>query len=134
MHFDLWQSTRIAVSCIVISLFVFSLNANAQTQVVSPADIHKELVSSSQTRQKNLEKVQKLISTGLAQKSSAGAKVDPARVNAAVSILSDADLAQLAARADKAQADFAAGRISERDLLFIILGFVALVVIIVAAR
>jgi hypothetical protein len=134
MHFDLWQSTRVVVGCVLVSLFAFSPNTQAQTQVVSPAEIHKELVNSSQTRQKNLEKVQQFISTGMAQKSTAGAKIDPARVNAAVSTLSDAELAQLSARVDKAQSDFAAGRLSERDLLLIILGFLALVLIIVAVR
>jgi hypothetical protein len=134
MQFDLWQSTRIAVSCVLLSLFAFSPNINAQTPVVSQADIHKELVNSSQTRQKNLEKVQNFISTGIAQKSSATAKIDSARVNAAVSTLSDAELAQLASRADKIQSDFAAGRLSERDLLLIILGFAALILIIVAVR
>jgi hypothetical protein len=134
MQFDLWQSTRIAVGCVLLSLFAFSPNINAQTPVVSQADIHKELVNSSQTRQKNLEKVQNFISTGIAQKSSATAKIDSARVNAAVSTLSDAELAQLASRADKIQSDFAAGRLSERDLLLIILGFAALILIIVAVR
>ena len=133
MHIDLWQSSKIVVGCILISLFAFSAKTNAQTPpIVSPADIQKELVNSSQTRQKNLDKVQQFISKGLAQKSAATAKVDPARINAAVSTLSDAELAQLAARADKAQADFAAGRLSERDLLFLILGFAALILVIVA--
>jgi hypothetical protein len=48
--------------------------------------------------------------------------------------LSDAELAQLASRADKAQADFVAGTLSDRDLLLIILGIAALVLIIIAVR
>jgi hypothetical protein len=127
MHFDLWQSTRIVVGCILISLFAFSPNINAQTPVVSQAEIHKALVNTSQTRQKNLEKVKQFISTGPAT-----GKVDAVRVNTAAATLSDAELARLAARADKVQSDFAAGRLSERDLLFIILGFAALILIIVA--
>src|SRR5262245_4324410 len=127
MHLDLWQSTRIVVGCILISLFAFSPNINAQTPVVSQAEIHKTLVNTSQNRQKNLEKVKQFISTG-----PAAGKVDAVRVNAAAATLSDAELARLAARADKVQSDFAAGRLSERDLLFIILGFAALILIIVA--
>lgn len=127
MHLDLWQSTRIVVGCILISLIAFSPNINAQTPVVSQAEIHKTLVNTSQNRQKNLEKVKQFISTG-----PAAGKVDAVRVNAAAATLSDAELARLAARADKVQSDFAAGRLSERDLLFIILGFAALILIIVA--
>jgi hypothetical protein len=40
----------------------------------------------------------------------------------------------LAARADKAQADFYAGNLTERDLILIILGIAVLVLIIVAVR
>ncbi len=127
MHFDLWQSTRIVVGCILISLFAFSPKINAQTPVVSQAEIHKTLVNRSQTRQKNLEKVKQFISTG-----PAAGKVDAVRVNAAAATLTDAELVRLAARADKVQSDFAAGKLSERDLLFIILGFAALILIIVA--
>jgi hypothetical protein len=48
--------------------------------------------------------------------------------------LSDQDLAQLSSRAQKAQADFAAGNLSDRDLILIILGIAVLVLIIVAVR
>jgi hypothetical protein len=43
-------------------------------------------------------------------------------------------LAQLASRAGKAQADFAAGHLSDRDLIIILLAVVALILIIVAVR
>jgi hypothetical protein len=55
-------------------------------------------------------------------------------VKNAVSRLNDEELAQLAARASKAQADFAAGRLSDRDLIIILLAVVALILIIVAVR
>jgi len=40
----------------------------------------------------------------------------------------------LASRADKLDQDFAAGRLDNRDLLFVILGIAALVLIIIAVR
>jgi hypothetical protein len=60
--------------------------------------------------------------------------VDGQQVKNAVSRLSDQELAQLAARASKAQADFAAGSLSDRDLIIILLAVVALILIIVAVR
>jgi hypothetical protein len=60
--------------------------------------------------------------------------MDPAQVKTAVSTLNDAELAQLASRADKAQADFAAGRLSDRDLIIILVAIAALILIIVAVR
>jgi hypothetical protein len=114
----------------LITLFALPAILLAQTHVVSQADIHKELVNASQTRQKNLEKVRQLFSSDAAQK----ALGSPEQVNAAVSTLSDEELARLASRADKLQDDFAAGRLSDRDLLIILLGIVALILIIVAVR
>jgi UPF0716 family protein affecting phage T7 exclusion len=55
-------------------------------------------------------------------------------VDKAVGQLSDEDLAKLAERSRQAQADFAAGRISDRDLLWIILIALAIVVLALALR
>ena len=59
---------------------------------------------------------------------------NPEQVKTAVSTLDNQELAQLAAKADKAQADFAAGTLSSRDLLLIIIAVVVLILIIVAVR
>ena len=52
----------------------------------------------------------------------------------AVSQLNDQELAQLASRASKANADFAAGTLSDRDLIIILVAIAALILIIVAVR
>src|SRR5229473_397135 len=46
----------------------------------------------------------------------------------------DEDLAKLAERSRRAQSDFAAGRISDRDLLWIILIAIGIIVLVVALR
>jgi len=132
MHFDLWQSIRLLAACLLLTLCATSILA--QTHVVSQADIHKELVNAAQTRQQNLEKVKGLFSSGETRKAMEAAQISPERIDAAVKTLSDEELARLAARADKLDQDFAAGRLSDRDLLIVILGLAALLLIIVAAR
>lgn len=134
MHFGLRQFTRALVNCVLITLFAVPPSLLAQTHAVSPADIHKELVSATQTRQKNLEKAKQLFSSDAAQKALKSARLDPAQVKAAVATLSDAELAQLASRADKLQHDFAAGQLSNRDLLLILVGIAVIILIIVAVR
>jgi len=134
MRFDLRQSARLLSLCILITVFVLPTSLMAQSHVVNQADIHKELINATQTRQKNLEKVDRLLSSDEALKALESARINPKQVNAAVSTLSDEELARLAARADKLDEDFAAGRLSDRDLLFVVLGVVALVLIIVAVR
>jgi hypothetical protein len=62
------------------------------------------------------------------------AQISAEKVDEAISTLSDDELARLASRADKLDQDFAAGRLSDRDLLIIIVGIAALILIIVAVR
>src|SRR5262245_41781951 len=132
MRFDLWQSVRLLAACFLLTLCATSILA--QTHVVSQADIHKKLGNTGQTRQKNLEKARRLFSSDETRKAMEAAQISPEKVDAAVSTLSDEELARLASRADKLDQDFAAGRLSDRDLLIVILGLAALVLIIVAAR
>lgn len=134
MQFDLRQSLRAAVAVVLVALFIVPTYALAQSHVVSPADLQKEVVAASRVRQHNLDAVQHLLSSPAAEKALKSAKMDPQQVKTAVSTLNDQELAQLAARADKAQADFSAGSLSERDLILIILGIAVLVLIIVAVR
>jgi len=132
MRFDLWQSIRLLAACFLLTLCATGILA--QTHVVSPTDIHKELVNAAQTRQQNLQKVKSLFSSDETRKAMEAAKISPERVDAAVSTLSDDELARLASRADKLDQDFAAGRINDRDLLIILVGIAALILIIVAVR
>jgi hypothetical protein len=108
-----------------------SLRAQQQ-HVVSSADIRKALVNDTQTRRQNREKVRDLFSSKVAQDALKKAGIDQGQVQAGISTLTDAELARLAARAETAQADFAAGRISDRDLI-IILVVIALVILIIVA-
>jgi hypothetical protein len=114
-----------AACFLVVSLILPSV-LGAQTHVVSPLDLQKQVLEASRTRQENIEKLNEVLSSGQAAKALAQAHVDSQQVKTAVSSLSDQELAQLASRASKAQADFAAGTLSDRDLL--------LVLIIVAVR
>ena len=132
MRFDLWQSIRLLAACFLLTLCATGILA--QTHVVSQADIHKELVNAAQTRQQNLQKVKRLFSSDETRKALESAQISPEKVDAAVSTLSDDELTRLASRADKLDRDFAAGRLSDRDLLIVIVGIAALVLIIVAVR
>ena len=134
MHFDLKQFARIVTACILVTIFAVPPSLLAQTHVVSPADLQKEALTATQARQQNLQKVKQFFSSEKAQKALKSAHMDAEQVKTAVSTLSDAELARLASRAQKAQADFAAGTLSDRDLILIIVAIAALILIIVAVR
>ena len=111
-----------------------TLLAQASNHLATPSALQQAAANASQARRQNAEALQKFLSSPEAQKALDSARMNPREVNKAVSGLSDQELAQVAERANKAQSDFAAGTLSDRDLLIIIVAIAALILIIVAVR
>ena len=135
MHFDLKQSFRLAVAVVLAAIFALPLNLVAEaTHVVSSSELRQAVIRASTTRQHNLDEVQQFFSSEKAQTALKSAHMNPEQVKNAVSTLDEGELAQLASRTQKAQADFAAGRLSNRDLIIIIVAVAVVILIIVAVR
>jgi len=136
MYLDPKQIVRAITASALVALFATpqSLIAQASEHVVSPTDLQKATVEASQARQQNLGTLNAFLSSEKAQKALKSANMNSEQVKVAVAGLSDAELAQLAARANKAQSDFAAGNMSDRDLLIVIVLIAALILIIVAVH
>jgi hypothetical protein len=130
------MSFKLRVGVLVVGLLVTALavppSLRAQQHVVSPTDIQKELVNATERRTQNREKINELFSSKAAEKALKGAGMNPGQVKTAVATLDDAELALLAARSDKLRADFAAGRIRDRDLIIILVVIAVIILIIVA--
>ena len=131
-----WRLRRILSAAALVIAFSLSHNLHAQAagHLVSPSDLQKATVAASQNRQQNLDTLKSFLSSAQAQKALESAHINQQQVNKAVAGLSDTELAQLAARADKAQSDFAAGNIDNHDLLIILVCIAALILIIVAVH
>lgn len=108
--------------------------AQEQQHVVSLGELSKDAARPAQMREANEEAVRTLLSSDQGQKALKSAKLDYQKVDKAVGQLSDEDLAKLAERSRQAQADFAAGRVSDRDLLWIIVIALAIVILALALR
>ncbi len=115
-------------------LVPFNLHAQSAQHLVSPSDLQQAAVDASRTRQQNLDTLNDFFSNDKARHAMESANIDPQQVKNGIAGLSDQELAQLSARAQKAQSDFAAGSIGDRDLLVILLCIAALILIIVAVR
>lgn len=115
-------------------VFMIPQDGLAQSHVVSLTELQGAAVASTKARQRNLETLRQFVSSPTAEKALKSAHIDAQHVKNAVSRLSDQELAQLASRASKAQADFAAGTLSDRDLIIILVAIAALILIIVAVR
>ncbi len=136
MHFDMKQLSRVATAFVLATVFALPQNllAEGPAHVVSPSDLQQAAVQASAVRQQNVEKVREFFSSERADKALRSAHMNPEQVKNAVSTLDDAELAQLASRVNKAQADFAAGTLSDRDLIIILVAVAILILIIVAVR
>lgn len=125
-----------ATAAFLAATFVVPNNTFAQSadHLVSPSDLTHAATEASQQRQQNIDALNQALSSPKVQRALEAAHVNPQEVKGAVSGLSDQELAQLASRANKAQKDFAAGTISNHDLLLILVGIAALILIIVAVH
>lgn len=128
------QFLRVVTACILVAIFAVPQTLLAQAHLVSPSDLQQQVLSASQSRMNNLQTVQRFLSSPAAEKAMRSLHADTRQVTNAISSLSDQELAQMATRADKAQADFAAGNINDHDLLIILVAILALILIIVAVR
>ena len=136
MRVDTKQFFR-AITVFILAMSIAipqTLFAQAAQHVVGPAELNKAAVKASQARQQNLNTVKEFVSSQKAQQALKSAHVNPEQVKSAVAGLSDGELVRLASRVNKAQADFAAGRLSDRDLIIILIAIAALILIIVAVH
>jgi hypothetical protein len=128
------RSLQFLVVVFLSILLMIPQNALAQNHVVSPSDIQKDVAAASASRDKEVAQLESFFSSPQAQRAMKLEHVTYQQVDQAVQQLSSDDLARLSARSEIAQKDFAAGTLSNRDLLIIIVAILALVLIIVAVR
>lgn len=134
MHSRLkWSACLLVLAALFVAVGA-PARAQDKQHVVSLSDLSKDAARPAQTRQANEEAVRTLLSSEQGQKALKSAKLDYQKVDKAIGQLSDEDLTRLAERSRQAQADFAAGRISDRDLLWIIVIALAIIVLALALR
>ena len=130
MRFFAKTGVSLLVAALVFMMAAIPLRGQEKQHVVSLSDLNKDAARPAQTRQANEEAVRTLLSSDPGQKALKSAGVDYQKVDRAVGQMTDEDVAKLAERSRQAQNDFAAGRISDRDLMWIIV--IALGIIILA--
>jgi hypothetical protein len=134
MHFRVKVLVSMLAMAALPGLAGISARAQDKQHVVSLSDLNKDAARPAQTRQSNEEAIRTLLSSDQAKKALKSANLEYQKVDKAVGQLSDEDLAKLAERSRQAQSDLAAGRISDRDLLWIIVIALAIIVLAIALR
>jgi len=104
-------------------------NPAQDTHLVSPGQLQQQVQSATTTRQQNIDTLNQFLSTPTAEKAMKDAKIDPAQVKTAIPTLSNAELANLSARAAHAQTQFAAGGLTTLALALIIIAVVLIILL-----
>ncbi|MGH9451268.1 MAG: hypothetical protein ACRD11_12140 [Terriglobia bacterium] len=102
----------------------------AADHVVSSSAIRQALVRSAATRQNQIAQVEKFFSSPPAEKALQKGRIDLQQVQNAIPSLSNQELAQLAARTQRIQNDFAAGSLSNERLTYIVIALATAVIVI----
>ena len=103
----------------------------AEDHILKPTELHDAIVTAVEARQDHRAKINRLFSSDAGKKALGSAKIDSRKIETAVSLLSDQELARLAARAEKIQTDFSAGALSNQELTYIVIALATAVIILV---
>ena len=106
------------------------------THVVPLTELHSAVVAAGQQRQENVSRLERFFTGNSAESALQSARLNGSQIRNAIALLDDQELARLAARAEKANSDFAAGSLTNQELTYIViaLGTAVLILLIVAAR
>ncbi|HYK89047.1 MAG TPA: hypothetical protein VE398_09765, partial [Acidobacteriota bacterium] len=89
------------------------------------------MVEAARARQNDLDQVRKFFSSEPAAKALRSARLDPVRIDRAVSQLDDQELAKLATRTGKIQRDLAAGALTTQQLTYIVIALATAVIVLI---
>ena len=103
--------------------------AQDKDHVVSLDELKSDAAKPTQTREANEADVRHLLKTEAGQEALKSAKVDYAKVDKAISQLSDDELATVAEKSRQADHDFAAGGLSQTLIIVIVLIVILIVVL-----
>jgi len=120
---------------LLVSVLLIPQNAFAQapSHVISPDQLQRDVQSASAARQQNIKEVENFLTMPGARQALESSHIDYQQVKDAVPQLSNQELAHLAKVSQNAQNQFAAGSLSDRDLLWILIGVAVIILIVVAA-
>jgi pyruvate/2-oxoglutarate dehydrogenase complex dihydrolipoamide acyltransferase (E2) component len=108
--------------------------AQAPQHVVSAADLQNAVAASVKTRQANEAKVESFLSSPRAQQTMKKAGLNYQEVRQGIPFLSSSEVAELSARADRAQKQFEAGALTNQQITYIIIALAAAVIVLIAVK
>lgn len=105
-------------------------SARADDHIVTSQAMQQQVQNTAATRQQNIDTLSQFLSTPVAERAMQSHHFDAVKVRSAIPTLSDAELANLATRANTAQQQFAGGFLGLGMLLVIVLAIVVIIVVV----
>ncbi len=128
-----WRLIR-ALAVAVLASSVPCMVLGQTEHVVAPLELQRAEQAATHARQQNIHALQGFLGSAEAQQALQKAHMDPVQVKNAIAGLSDQELAQLASRATKAQNKFAAGDLTNEDLLVVLLFLAGVILLIIVVN
>jgi hypothetical protein len=129
---------RISQAFSVILLSILTLHsgllgqsARADDHLVTSADLHKMLLDSADSRERDAGKIQKFLSSDTARRALGENQHLLQKVEKALPYLSDEELKRLASQTEQIEQDVAAGSLTNQQLTYIIIALAVAVIILV---
>src|ERR1700743_3281807 len=128
--------TRFATLLLAAAVTAGPMWAQSQAdQHVGPLrELNQATAVPAETRRANEAEIRQLFATVDGQKALKSANVDYAKIDRAVSAMSDEDVARISSRARELNRDFAGGNLTDHDLLVILIVVLIVVILIVVLR
>jgi hypothetical protein len=128
--------TRIATTLLAAAVTAGPMLAQSQTDqhVVSLGELNSAAAGLSETRRANEAEIRHLFASVDGEKALKTANVEYAKIDRAVSSMSDEDVARISDRARAIDRDFAAGNLTDHDLLVILIIALIVIILIVVLR
>src|SRR5215471_7547473 len=119
-----------AISCLIFTLASSQL-LQAQSSVVQRSELRDALKKAAINRQKNLDQVKSFFESEPVRKIMSESHFDSSQIQKGIAALDANELANLAAKVQKAKNDFAAGSLTNEQLTYIVIALATAVVVII---
>ncbi len=126
--------------CILMALAVWGMFPSdnciaGEDHVLKTSELHRALLDASRARGHDLAAIQAFFRSRPVAKILQNARMEPARIDQAVSLLDNQELARLASRTAKIQEDLAAGALTNLQLTYIVIALAtAVIILVIVAR
>lgn len=122
------------LSIVLVAPAAVPAPVRAGDHVVPPQDFRTDVRNASRARRENAERLRTFLHSDLARPALAAANLTAKKADKAIALLSDEELSRLASQADRLSNDFAAGRLTNAQITYIILGAILIIVVAIVAH